>query len=101
MAGGIKNTAKKGQSAAISRIWSDSYVMICRVAETNDPKEPCIGRTFMWSEENAGLGSDEELAIITEEYREEKVRGSVLRARYDRDIKRMYVEAGHLLTTIL
>jgi len=101
VAGGIKNTAKKGQSAAISRIWSDSYVMVCRVAETNDPKEPCIGRTFMWSEENAGLGSDEELAIITEEYREEKVRGSVLRARYDRDIKVMYAEAGHLLTTIL
>jgi len=100
VAGGIKNTAKKGQSAAISRIWSDEYVMVCRVAETADPQEPCIGRTFMFSEENAGVGSDEELAIIVEEYREERVRGSVIRARNDRDLVVMYPEAGHMLSNI-
>lgn len=100
VAGGIKNTANQAASASISSIWSDEYAMVCRVAETDDPQEPCVGRTFMFSEENAGVGSDEELALIAEEYREERVRGSVIRVRNDRHIKVMYAEAGHLLSNV-
>jgi len=100
VAGGIKNTANEGQSASISSIWSDEYAMVCRVATTDDPQEPCIGRTFMWSEENNGVGTDEELALIVEEYRDEKVRGSVIRCRNDRDLVVMYKEAGHLLSNV-
>lgn len=100
VAGGIKNTASEGQSASLSRIWSDEYAMVARVAETEDPQEPCVGRTFMWNEENAGTGTDEELAVIVEEYREEGVRGSVVRARNDRDIVVMYAEAAHLLSNV-
>lgn len=100
VAGGIKNTANQGQSATLSRVWSDENVQVCRVATTDDPQEPCVGRTFMFSEENAGVGSDEELALIAEEYREEKVRGSVIRVRNDRDIVIMYAAAGHMLSNI-
>ncbi len=101
VAGGIKNTANEAQTASISAIWSDEYAMLCRVAETDDPAEPCVGRTFMWSEENAGApGDDGEIAVIVEEYREEKVRGSVIRARNDRDLVIMYAEAAHLLSNV-
>ena len=75
--------------------------MVACVAVTDDPQEPCVGRTFLWNEENAGVGTDEELAVIVEEYREEGVRGSVIRARNDRDIVIMYKEAGHLLSNVI
>ena len=98
VAGGIKNTANKAQSVSISSVWSDENVMVCRVAETDDPQEPCIGRTFMFSEENAGVGDENELALIAEEYRDEARRSSKIRVRNDRDIVVMYPEAGHLLS---
>jgi len=102
VAGGIKNTADEGQAASIGSVWSDSYSMLARVATTDDPAEPCIGRTFLWSEDGPGApGSDEAIAILVEEYREESVRGSVIRARTDYDLQIMYAAAGHLLTGIL
>jgi hypothetical protein len=101
IAGGHKNTANQGQSAAISRIWSDSYVMAARVAETDDPREPCIGRTFMWPEDGAAApGTEEEIAVLVEEYREEGVRGSVVRARTNYDLEIMYAHAGCLLAGV-
>ena len=100
VAGGHKNTANEGQDASLSPIWSDEYAMLCRTATSDDPREPCLGRTFLWEGESAGVGTDEELAIIVEEYREEISRGSVIRARTDWDIVVMYVEAGHLLSNV-
>jgi hypothetical protein len=72
--------------------------MLARVAVTDDPQEPCIGRTFMWTGDGPdAVGTAEALAVIVEEYREEKVRGTVFRARNNRDIEMMYPQAGHLL----
>lgn len=102
VAGGIKNSANQGQSATVADIWSDEYMMVARVAETDDPQEPCIGRAFLWDGDNpSGPGTDEELALIVEEYREEGVRGSVVRARNDRDIVVMHPECGHLLSNAI
>lgn len=102
VAGGLKNTANKNQTASISRIWSNEYMMVARVAETEDPKEPCVGRTFIWTGDGPGaIGSGEELAMVMEEYRDETIRGSVIRARNNRDIVVMYAEAGHLLTNAI
>ena len=101
IAGGHKNTANEGQTVAISRIWSDANVMVARVAEGDDPREPCIGRTFIWPEDGAtAAGSDEEIAVLVEEYREEGVRGSVIRARTNYDLQVMYPDAGCLLTGV-
>lgn len=101
-AGGFTNTANPQQTAAISRIWSNEYMMVARVAETADPQEPCVGRTFIWTGDGPGaVGSDENLAMVVEEYREEGVRGGVLRARNDRDIVIMYPEAAHLLSNAI
>lgn len=102
VAGGFKNTANQNQTASISRIWSNEYMMVARVAETEDPREPCIGRTFIFTGDGPGsVGTGEELAMIMEEYREEKVRGSVMRARNNRDLVVMYPEAGHLLSNAI
>jgi hypothetical protein len=101
IAGGHQNKANQGQAAAISRIWSDSAVMAARVAETDDPREPCIGRTFMWPEDGAAApGTEEEIAVLVEEYREEGVRGSVVRARTNYDLQIMYPAAGCMLTGV-
>lgn len=102
VAGGLDNTANEGQTASISSIWSDEYMMVARVAVTDDPQEPCIGRTFLWDGDGPGApGSDEELAVIVEEYREESVRGGVIRARLNRDLVVMYAAAGHLLSNAI
>lgn len=101
VAGGMKNTANEGQAAALSRIWSNEYAMVCRVATSDDPQEPCIGRTFVWTGDGpAAPGDSGTLAVIMEEYREEKVRGSVYRARNNRDLVILYAQAGHLLSNI-
>lgn len=99
VAGGIYNQANEGQSLNAAFIWGDSYAMVARVAETDDPREPCLGRTFMWADDGPGApGTGEEIAVLVEEYREESRRGSVLRARNDRDIELMYPQAGCLIT---
>lgn len=92
--GGSENTAKEGQAASISQIWSDEYAMVCKVATSNDFKEPCIGRTFHWSADGS------QAAGTIESYREEAVRGEVIRVRHDTDEIVLYKEAGHLLSNI-
>lgn len=102
VAGGYKSTAKEGQDAAVSTVWGDEYMMLAKVATTDDPQEPCVGRTFIWGGDGPGApGTDEEIAVIVEEYREENRRGSVIRARNDRDIVIMYKEAAHLLSNAI
>jgi hypothetical protein len=102
VAGGLRNSANQAQTRAISRIWSNLYSALIHKANDEDPQTPCIGRTFMWSGDGPGaVGTDEELAIITEEYRDESVRGTVFRARNDREILPMYPQAGLLITNVL
>lgn len=99
VADGLKNTANEAATASITDIWG-RYAQVCRVAETDDPREVCIGRTFMYEAENSpgAAGSQDALAVTVEEYREESSRASVFRARNDRQIKILYAEAGHLLS---
>lgn len=89
-----KNTAAKGQPASISPIWSDEYAMLCRVAVTDDLSEPCIGRTIHWGDD----GSMAEGRV--ESYREERLRGDVVRVRHQVDEKTMYIQAGHLFSNV-
>lgn len=76
IAGGLYNSAKKGQSASLADIWGARYAMLCRTA-AGDITEPCVGRTFLWNE-----GQNGSLPIV-EQYREERTRGDVLRVRHD------------------
>lgn len=92
VAGGAKNSAKEGQAATIAPVWSDEYVMVARVAETQDPREPCIGRTFHWKEDGS------EIDGRVEQYRDESVRSDIFRVRHDVDEIVLYPQAGHLLS---
>jgi len=99
VAEGAYNSANEGQDATITPIWTDGYAMLFRAAVTDDMAEPCIGRTFLWPGDGAGEGPDaSQIGVILEEYREEKVRGSVLRARTYYDLQILYASAGQLLS---
>lgn len=77
VAGSVRNSAIEGQTAVIADVWSSSNAMVAVVADENAPLQtPCIGRTFLWVPD-----SPNEMTI--EMYREEQVRGDVLRARHN------------------
>jgi hypothetical protein len=92
--GGAKNTAKEGQNVVFDKLWSDEYAMVCRVATTSDPREPCIARTFHWAEDGSSIGG------TVESYREESKRSDIIRVRHDVDEIVMYTEMGHLLSNV-
>lgn len=92
--GSTKNTAIEGQTATPDQIWDDEYAMVCRIASSNDIKEPCIGRTFHWGEDGSSIGG------TVETYRDETVRSDIVRVSHDVQEKILYTEMGHLLSNI-
>lgn len=94
VAGGAQNTADEGLAASISHLWNDEYAMLCRVATTNNIVEPCVARTFHYSADGSQIGG------TMETYRDEKIRGDVVRCRHEVQSKVMYVECAHLLSNI-
>ena len=94
VAGSSRNSAKEGQTATPTQIWSSEYAMVCKIATSADMREPCIGRTFHWSEDGSSIGG------TVETYRDETVRGDVVRVRHDVDEIVLYAEAGHLLSNV-
>ena len=91
VAGSSKNGANEGQTGTASQVWSSTYAMVCRVATGSDFREPCIGRTFHWGADGSTLDG------AIESYRDEIVRGNVVRVRHDVDEVVLYAQAGHLL----
>lgn len=94
VAGGSRNSAKEGQSASIGQIWSGEYAMVAKIAESNDIREPCIGRTIHWGEDGSSVDG------TVETYRDENVRSDIVRVRHDVDEKIHYVEAADLMDNI-
>jgi hypothetical protein len=94
VAGTSKNGAKEGQAASPTQIWSSEYAMVCRIATGNDMREACIGRTFHWSNDGSSIGG------TVESYRDEVIRGNVIRVRHDVDEVVLYPQAGHLLSNV-
>jgi len=94
VAGGARNSATEGQALSISSIWSDEYAMVTRIAESNDFREVCLGRTFHWGEDGSEIGG------LLEEYRDETIRSDVIRCRHEVDELLLYTEIGQLLDNI-
>lgn len=94
IAGSSKNTAKQGQAASLSSIWANTMAMVCRVAETSNIEEPCLGRTFHWAADGSSIGA------TMETYRDEDARADIVRARQDTDEKIIETNFGHLLTSV-
>ena len=95
VAGGVYNSANKGLDAAISRIWSSSYAMLCITSSGGmDLREPSLGRTFMWTQDSPS-------PVVVESYREEQTRSNVIRARQNTAEKLTMGAAGYLLKGVL
>ncbi len=94
VAGGAKNDATEGQNKEIASIWDSEYAMVCRIAQTNDIQEPCLGRTMHWGEDGSEIGT------VLESYESAEVRGEVIRARFDIQNKLLHTEAAQLLDNI-
>ena len=95
VSGGQRNTANPAKAASLSSIWIKSRVSVGYRATTNDVQEPAVGRTFHWSADGSSIGT------VIESYRDEKVRGDIIRARMDTDELLIYAECAHLLTGAL
>jgi hypothetical protein len=90
----IKDGAKKGQVFTITDIWDDEYVLLSVVSSGGkDLREPCLGRTFLWT-------GDAPSNLVTEQYREEKVRSNIYRVRQNTDEAFIFTGAGYLLSNI-
>ena len=94
VAGTSRNGSREGQAATPTQIWSGEYAMVCKIATGSDMRDPCLGRTFHWSDDGSSLGG------TVESYRDEVVRGNVIRVRHDVAEVVLYPEAGHLLSNI-
>lgn len=103
----VKNTSDEGQTAAFSRMWTQTMAMVCHIVDDGmsgdlESMDPFIGRTIFATEGNASIpGMDDgEESLIVEEYREESRRGGIIRARNKRHVKIVHKEAGHLITGV-
>jgi hypothetical protein len=89
-----ENTAKKGQTGVLGEIWTPATVgLFATSSGGDDMKEPVIGRTMLWEEGAPDM-------LTTETYRDEPVRGDVVRIRNDTDEILQFIGAGYLLTSI-
>lgn len=93
VAGSTKNSANEGQTASLASNWDATMCMVCRTVTMNDIREPGLGRVFHWSEDGSQIGG------TAETYRDETVRGNVVRVRHQTAEKILLTEAGHLLTS--
>lgn len=93
--GAMKDSADKGITASLADIWDDEYFGLFRVSTGGqDLREPCLGRTFLWTGQSPQN-------IVTESYRDETVRGTVIRVRQDTDEAFVFTGAGYLLGNII
>lgn len=91
----LKDSAKKGQTASLADIWDDEYCGLYKVSSGGpDLREPCLGRTFLWTE-------DSPENLVVEQYREEKKRSEVYRARQNVDEAFVFTKAGYLISDII
>ena len=99
VAGSAENSANEGQTASIGSIWSQTYAMVMKTADTDDIREPCIGRTIRWNEPTDGgsIFIDGSHPVNVETYRDETVRGNVARVRHDVHEKLIYTEIAELI----
>lgn len=88
----VQNTAAKGQDKSTSGIWGNTYVWVGAVnAGATDPRMGGAGFTLVWNAEG-GL-------FVTESYRDEKRRSSMVRVRQNTAEKITDATSGTLITT--
>jgi hypothetical protein len=85
----VYNSADEGLAFSGARIWSNLYAMLCYTGDQSLAR-PSLARTMLWREDSPN-------PIIAEEYRDERVRGDVLRVRHNTGELIQDPYFGHLL----
>jgi len=90
----VKDATAKGKSMVTATdLWSNEYAMLAVLGASNDLLAPSLGRTFLWTEDSPGI-------LNTETYRDERVRGDVVRVRHSTAEKIIHVACGYLMDNI-
>lgn len=99
---GIYNSADMGQTFSGADIWSDKYAMVARLARTDMPDEPCLGRTLRLraalSAQDRNIGMiDTREGVEIMDYYETQTDKKVIRAR--EWVDELFLDTGfaHLL----
>jgi len=92
--GAVYDASKKGTAMSITDLWDDEYCgLFCVSTGGMDLREPCLGRSFLWTE-------DSPENLVTESYRDEPIRSDVYRVRHNVDEAFIFTGAGYLLSNI-
>ncbi len=90
----IYDSTGKGTATTSADIWDDEYALLAVIARNPlSLREPCLGRTFLWTE-------DSPENLVVEEYREEPIRSNIYRVRHHVDECFVFAGAGYLLGNI-
>ena len=93
--GTVYDSANKGQSKNVTDVWNHEYAALVRIATTRDPREPCLGRTYVWD-------ADSSDKPIVEVYREDQIRSDVYRVRHtvDERLTQSFNDSGTVVSNI-
>jgi hypothetical protein len=92
--GGTFDSANLGQPSSMAEAWSDNIVSVLHAARSNDFRSPCLGRSWHWAEDGSMP------AGVMESYRDETVRGTVIRARRQMGFSLLYLQMAQLITNV-
>jgi len=94
VAGALEDTADKGQPHDLAEIWPADFALLAFVSSgTQDLREPCLGRSFLWTE-------DSPQELITEAYRDESKRSWIYRVRHNIGENFVFQGAAYLFTKV-
>lgn len=88
------DSADKNRTAVLASIWDTDLVLVARLGtNARDLKDPCVGRTFLWT-------GDSPSALVVEQYREEQTRGWIYRVRHNVQEALVFPGAGYLISNV-
>ena len=87
------NSAKEGQTASLSYMWSEEYAALLCVESGQDLSVPSYMRTFLWTE-------DSPENVVMESYYDDTVRGNVIRGRQYTDEETIWSGAIYMYENV-
>jgi hypothetical protein len=94
VAGGTKNAAGPGAVASLAQVWGN-HCIVAVTAQTQDMEEPCVGRTFHWSEDGSRPNG------TVESYDEPQNRSTIIRARHETQEKQLYLQLACMILDVV
>lgn len=101
VAGELKNTADKGQTATVAEIWTPGSIFVGVAAPvSSDMDAHCVGRVPTWNGNGDGIGAGEEPTFKVVSFRDEDHMSEVFRTTAEADLDNVIADAkaGYILT---